>query len=162
MTAMLSLLALPVLAQTYVGIKGGPLNISRDIPFDDGAMMGCLVGYDVPDNNFSVEGEFNTTVSSAEGTRDDFGDLDVTTLAFYGVYRSSGRFYFKGKAGLLYEYLNSSVTGIITIDVEGSAIALSFGIGGGMRISEKLSAEIEYTSIEADIGYATAGLNWMF
>jgi hypothetical protein len=148
MTAMLSLLALPVLAQTYVGIKGGPLNISRDIPFDDGAMMGFLVGYDVPDNNFSVEGEFNTTVSR--------------TLAFYGVYRSSGRFYFKGKAGLLYEYLNSSVTGIITIDVEGSAIALSFGIGGGMRISEKLSAEIEYTSIEADIGYATAGLNWMF
>ena len=41
-------------------------------------------------------------------------------------------------------------------------IELSLGIGGGLRLGEKLMAEIEYTQLEADIGYATIGLNWMF
>lgn len=31
-----------------------------------------------------------------------------------------------------------------------------------MRINDQLSAEIEYTSIEADIGYASFGMNWAF
>ena len=159
---LLAALTLSANAQSYLGVKGGIINISRDIAFDNGAGMGVLYGYDFPDNNFAVEGEFNTTVSKPESNNSRYGDLSVTTLAGYAVFRSPGRFYFKGKAGLLYEYLNSTVSGITTIDVEGSAITISLGIGGGMRITEKLSGEVEYTMIEADIGYASLGFNWRF
>jgi hypothetical protein len=153
----------PGYAQHYVGPKGGLLNITQEIDFDGGAMVGVLYGFDMPGNNFSLEAEFNASVVSPESDNERYGDLDIWTLAAYGAFRSSGKFYFKGKAGLLYEDLDSSVSGINTeISVGGGAIALSLGIGGGLRLGEKLSAELEYTQLEADIGYATLGLNWMF
>lgn len=151
-------------SHTYIGVKGGPMSISHGIPFnDDGVLMGILFGYDIPNNGFAIEGEFNTTVSKASSKDASYSDLGVTTLAGYGVYRTAGRFYFKGKLGLLYEYLTSSVSGGgITVDVDGPGLAISLGVGGGVRVSDRLSAEIEYTSIEADIGYASVGLNWRF
>jgi hypothetical protein len=155
--------ATPGFAQHYAGVKGGLLNITQDIDFDGGAMVGVLFGYDMPGDNFSLEGEFNASVVSAESDNERYGDLDIWTLAAYGAFRTSGTFYFKGKAGLLYEELKSSVSGSsIEIQVDGGAIALSLGIGAGLRLGENLGAELEYTQIEADIGYATLGLNWMF
>lgn len=147
----------------YIGVKGGPMSISRNIPFDDdGVMLGFVFGYDIPNNGFAFEGEFNTTVSKASSNNPSYGDLGVTTLTGYGVYRTPGRFYLKAKLGLLYEYLTSSVSGVgATIDVDGPGIAISYGIGGGWRVTDQLSAEIEYTSLEADIGYASLGLNWL-
>ena len=152
-------------SHNYIGVKGGPLIIGHSIPFnDDGVMLSILFGHDFPDSGWAVEGEFSTTVSKATSDRDGYGDLGVTTLGGYGVYRTSGRFYFKAKIGLLYEYLTSSVTGIgggVTIDVDGPGMSIPVGIGGGMCIGDKLTAEIEYTMIEADIGYASLGLNWL-
>lgn len=152
-------------SHNYIGVKGGPLIIGHGIPFnDDGVMMSILFGHDFPDSGWAVEGEFSTTVSKPTSDEDGYGDLGVTTLGAYGVYRTSGRFYLKAKIGLLYEYLTSSVTssgGGLTIDVDGPGMSIPIGIGGGMRVSDKLSAEIEYTMIEADIGYASLGLNWL-
>jgi len=152
-------------AQSYVGVKGGGVNIGRLSWDDDAVMLGVVYGYDLPDNNFSFEGEFNTTVSKASSTNPSYGDLGITTLAGYAVFRTPGRFYLKAKLGLLYEYLTSSVSssgGGLTIDVDGPGIAISYGVGGGVDITEQLGAEIEYTSIEADIAYASLGLNWKF
>ena len=148
-------------SHTYIGVKGGPMSISSPSFNDDGVMLGILFGYDVPDNGFAFEGEFNTTVSKASSDIDRYGDLGVTTLAGYGVYRTSGRFYLKAKLGILYEYLTSSVSGIVDIDVDQPGLAISIGVGGGMHVNDQLSVEIEYTSIEADIGYASLGLNWV-
>ena len=147
-------------SHTYIGLKGGPMSVNSDAFNDDGVMLGILFGYDVPDNGFAFEGEFNTTVSKASSDIAGYGDLGVTTLAGYGVYRTSGRVYLKAKLGLLYEYLTSSVSGIIDIDVDQPGLAISIGVGGGWRVTDRLSAEIEFTSIEADIGYASLGLNW--
>lgn len=145
----------------YIGIKGGPMVISRDIPFDnDGVMLGILFGYDVPGNNIAIEGELNTTIADASSTNPSYGDLSATTLAGYAVFRSSGRFYVKGKLGVLYEYLSSSVSGTTTIDVDGAGMAISFGLGAGVEVNDKMSIEAEYTSLEADIGYGSIGLNW--
>ena len=151
-------------SHTYIGVKGGPLIIGHGIPFnDDGVMLSILYGYDFPDTGWAVEGEFSTTVSKASSDNDRYSDLGVTTLGGYAVYRTSGRFYVKAKIGLLYEYLTSSVTGVgITVDVDGPGMSIPIGIGGGMRVGDKLSAEIEYTMIEADIGYPSLVLNWMF
>ena len=151
-------------SHTYLGIKGGPLIIGHGIPFnDDGVMMSVLFGYDVPDSGWAIEGEFSTTVSKPTSDTEGYGDLGVTTLGAYGAYRTSGRFYLKAKIGLLYEYLTSSVSssgGGITIDVDGPGMSIPIGIGGGMRVNERLSTEVEYTMIEADIGYASLVLNW--
>jgi len=150
-------------SHTYIGIKGGPMNIRSSAFNDDGVMLGILFGYDVPDNGFAFEGEFNTTVSKASSDTPSYGDLGVTTLAGYGVYRTSGRFYLKAKLGILYEYLTSSVSspgGGGTFYVDQPGLAITIGVGGGVRVSDRLSAEFEYTSIEADIGYASLGLNW--
>ena len=150
-------------SHTYLGIKGGPLIIGHGIPFnDDGVMMSVLFGYDVPDSGWAIEGEFSTTVSKPTSDEEGYGDLGVTTLGAYGAYRTSGRFYFKAKIGLLYEYLTSSVTssGGFKIDVDGPGMSIPIGIGGGMRVNDRLSAEVEYTVIEADIGYASLALNW--
>lgn len=150
-------------SQNYVGVKFGSMSISRDIPFDDdGLLLGVLFGYNIPDSNFAIEGEFNTTVSKASSENASYGDLGVTTLAGYGVYRSPGRVYAKGKVGILYEYLTSSAKGPVTIDVDGAGLAISYGVGGGVRITDQMGAEIEYTVIEADIGYLSFGLNWNF
>lgn len=151
-------------SRKYIGVKGGPMTISRDIPFNnDGVMLGVVFGYDVPDNNWAVEGEFSTTVSKASSSNDRYSDLGVSVLAGYGVYRTPGRVYVKGKLGILYEYLTSSVSGVgIVVDVDGPGLAISYGIGGGWRVNDRLSAEIEYTSIEADIGYASLSLNWVY
>lgn len=149
--------------QNYVGVKFGSMSISRDIPFDDdGLLLGVLFGYNIPDSPFAIEGEFNTTVSKASSENDSYGDLGVTTLAGYGVYRSPGRVYAKAKVGILYEYLTSSVKGPVTIDVDGSGLAISYGVGGGFRVTDQMAAEIEYTVIEVDIGYLSLGLNWHF
>ena len=147
----------------YFGIKGGPMTIGRDIPFNnDGVMLGALIGYDFPDNGFAIEGEFNTTVNKASSQDSRYSDLGVTTLAAYGVFRSPGRLFFKGKMGVAYEYLTASFTGAFPLDVDGAGMSISFGIGGGVRITERLIAEIEYTLIEEDIGYASLGVNWFF
>lgn len=87
----------------------------------------------------------------------------MTTLAGYGTYRTSGRVYAKGKLGILYEYLSSSVAGITNpIDVNGSGLGLSLGIGGGVKITERLRAELDYTLVEADIGYLSVAALWHF
>lgn len=149
-------------SHTYIGIKGGPMSISSSSFNDDGVMLGILFGYDVPDNGFAFDGEFNTTVSKASSDIPRYGDLGVTTLAGYGVYRTSGRFYLKAKLGLLYEYLTSSVSGVgIDVNIDQPGLAISIGVGGGWRVTDRLSAEIEFTSIEADIDYASLGLNWV-
>jgi len=154
-------------SHSYIGVKGGPLIIGHGIPFnDDGVMLSILFGHDFAGNGWAVEGEFGTTVSKATSDRPGWGDLGVTTLGVYGVYRTSGRFYVKAKIGLLYEYLTSSVTnpggGGPTYDVDGPGMSIPIGIGGGIRVTDRLITELEYTMVEADIGYASLGLNWLY
>ena len=139
----------------YIGIKTGPLNISRDLPFNNGFSVGGLFGYEFAGSDFSFETEFTTTVSSPNGTSSNVGDLDVFTLGFYGVYRTSGDLYFKGKAGLVYEYLNVDFR---SLPLEGDGIGLSLGLGGGYRFNDALRAEVEYTKLEADIDFFSLGL----
>ena len=139
----------------YIGIKGGPLNISRDLPFNNGYSLGALFGFDFPESDFAFETVVTTTVDSPTGTSDSVGDLDVFTLGFYGVYRTPGDLYFKGKAGLVYEYLNVDFR---SLPLEGDAIGLSLGLGGGYRFNEALRLELEYTALEADIALFSLGL----
>ena len=140
----------------YVGVKTGPLVISRDVDYGNGVSIGGLFGHHIPDTDMALEVEMTGTVSSPSGDRQAFGDLDVYTLGAYGVYRTPGDLYFKAKGGLVYENLNVDV---YSVPVEGAAINLSLGLGGGYRINDHISAELEWTVIDPDISFASLGLN---
>lgn len=157
---MLTFLYVPsVYAGLYLGVKGGEMNISDGIPFNDATSVGILLGTNVQDSGLAIEGELTTTVSAAEHKTISGSELDIYTLAFYGVYRSAGSFYIKGKAGLIYEYLNISS---FIFPLEGEDIGISLGVGGGFRISNSVNLELEYTLIESDIDYISLGMTFKF
>ena len=141
----------------YIGAKAGILNINRDLPFSNGGSVGFLVGHDFPGNEISLEVEATLPVSSAGVDNANFGDLDVFTLGVFGAYRTKGDLFFKGKLGMVYEYL--SIDGG-SFGLEGDAINLALGAGLGYRINDTITVEAEYTSIEADIAFASIGMNF--
>ena len=84
MKKYLALIILPFFYTTavhsglYIGVKGGEMKISNDIPFNDATSIGILFGGSIQDSGFAIEGEITTTVSSAEHkTRND--ELDIFT-----------------------------------------------------------------------------------
>ena len=90
-----------------------------------------------------------------------FADVDIDSYWYnsssnleayglYGVYRSSGEAYFKGKAGMVYEKIGSM-----------SDTGLSVGVGGGIRL-ETVSLEAEFTILEEDANYFSVGVNYHF
>jgi len=156
---LLSLSASIAHSELYIGAKGGVMSISNDIPFDDATSIGILLGANIQNSGIAIEGELTTTVSAADHKTNSNTELDIYTLAIYGVYRSSGDFYFKGKGGLVYEYLK--ISGFV-LPLEGEDLGLSLGAGGGFRINDNATLELEYTIIESDIDYISLGINFAF
>ena len=133
------------------GVKGG-LMMNDVSGFDSAMNAGVVVGYPINDA-VTVEGEFTTSLSDG-GTDISGVNWSVQTLAVYGVFKSKGDTYFKGKLG----YLNESVS-IDTgygFSVGGDDSGLSYGIGGGMKLGSG-SLEVEYTIIEADVNFLSIG-----
>jgi len=141
-------------AQPYIGGKLG-LMMPDASGVDDAVNLGILVGMtlnEVSAGSISVEGELTTTIVDGDTGG---GDWDVTTLAGYGVFRSSGPLYFKGKAGLVYwdASIDAGPFGTYSDD----DIDISFGVGGGFKISDKTALELEYTIIESDLDFLSLG-----
>lgn len=141
----------------YLGVKGGLLLFSQEFDYKDGINGGLYGGYHF-NKSWAVEGEMTIPLNSASSGQFP-GDLDVFTFAVYGVFRSSGKVYFKGKAGLLYEYLETSVS---NVPISGDAMGISLGLGGGWRITDSLSTELEFQTIEADISMLSLGVLYWF
>ena len=146
-------------SSVYVGAKFGQMMVDES-GFDDATNIGILVGYDlVP--NISLEGELTTSVSDADV---DFfgisGDWNVMTLALYGVFRTPGEFYFKGKAGVLYEDVEVDIPTLFSESEDDTGF--SAGIGGGWRLNDSGSLEVEFTLIESDLNYLSLGYNIHF
>ena len=86
--------------------------------------------------------------------------IDMDNTALYYAFRSEGDAYLKVKAGILKEELSASSCG--GCDVEDDDTGFSAGIGGGLNLGSMAQIEVEYTIIEADIDYLSAGLNIRF
>jgi len=137
--------------QLYAGGKLGlmMLDVSNS---DDAINLGGVLGATINQSeigSLALEGELTFTV--VDGEIADVVDWSVTTLAGYGVYRSNGPLYFKGKLGLA--YWDADVDGFYSLD----DIDLSLGLGGGYRVSDKTAFELEYTIIESDIDFLSLG-----
>lgn len=147
----------------YVGVKGGLMMSDLD-EMDDAVNGGLVLGYAFVDDehvgSFAVEAEYTNTISKGDvSILGADGEWEVETLALYGVYRSPGTIYVKGKIGVLNEDVSIDVGGIEAAESDTGG---SLGIGGGIRIGDRTSLEIEYTIIEEDVDFLSAGLNIHF
>jgi len=129
----------------YAGIKAGAFMVDVQ-GVDDATPFGLQLGYDFGEN-VSVEFEYNT----GEADLGEFAEMDITTMAIYATYRSEGNAYVLAKMGLLKEELEVSQFGHLSEDADESG--LSYGLGGGFKLGNKLALEAEYTIVETDVSY---------
>jgi outer membrane immunogenic protein len=122
---------------------------------DDALNVGILFGgYIMEETSFgsiAIEGEITTSISDGDvSINGERGDWDIDVIAIYAAYRSQRTIYFKGKIGLLYEDAKVKTP---SRSASNDDIGLSLGIGGGWRIMDRSSLELEYTFIEDDINF---------
>ena len=146
----------------YLGGSFGTASIDAEY-FEDPSVAGLTIGYDFG-NNWSMEfqtlsGEADLDFSSSTLS----GEHTLDTTALYGVWRSEGDLYFKGKVGFLKETIDTTVSsGSLSSSSSTDDSGLSYGIGAGYRITDNVIVEAEYTIIEADVSALTLGLAYKF
>ena len=130
--------------RVHAGVKlGGAISGLDD--FDNGNAFGFQLGFNF-NNNFSAEFEY--TKSNLDGPFDV--ELDTSSFGVYGTYRSSGQVYFLGKVGFIDLDITFESEQFST-SVSESETGLSYGIGGGYKITDSLGVEAEYTILDADL-----------
>lgn len=157
--AMLAVAASPLssyaqsLSPWYLGLKAGWMDADAS-NFDEATNLGLYGGYTLHDDasgRFALEGEYTRSISDGDIPG---GGWDIETLALYGAYRTAGPWFLKIKAGYLDEDISVSAGGS---SIAGSDSGLSFGAGGGVRLSNKAAFELEYTVIEEDVNFFSIG-----
>jgi len=145
----------------YIGLKVGQVSIEHQslgmggVISDNDTGSGLLAGYTF--NAIDVELEYmkaNTASNDLLVT-----EIKIDTLALYGVYRSKSDLYFKAKVGFLKEKV--TINDVYLQQNSASDSGLAVGVGGGYHFSN-FTIEGEYTIIETDIGYLSAGINYYF
>lgn len=129
---------------------GDPLeNVTgQAVDVDDGFGFGLHGDVEVGNNCF-VDFEYTRSSVDAEttiGGTTASSDIDIDTFAVYGGYRSPGNLYYLGKLGLIHENVDGEA-------FSENEMGLSFAVGGGYRFQENFSVELEFTSIEEDVGF---------
>lgn len=156
--ALFLALSLNVFAEERDGLYGGiGLGIMTvDYSGADNLTNGSLqLGYHFSDG-WATEFQYTDSLSDGEftvngGYYSHTMNLSIQTAALYGVYRSPGKVYFKGRAGLLHEKVGGA-----------NDTGLSLGAGVGFKIADSAAIELEATLIEQDVNYLSATINFGF
>lgn len=142
------------------------LGISDVDGYDEGfAAIGTL-GRPVPSvhKNFSLEGEFTTTIVDPDTVVAGTGvEVSYFTLGAYGVYTHPVNNYLnlRGRAGLVYYDTDVSTSGA-GIRASDDGIDPSFGFGVTYNLNKKMDLIAEYTIVESDISHLSAGIQYRF
>ena len=140
-TALLSCFSSLVLADSglYIGAKTGVIEPdASSYDADDDNPVALQLGYDF--GLFALQAEAYSAESEVKALGDD-AELDV--IAAYGVFRTSGFFYFMAKGGL--------VDGEIALSgFDSDDTAVSYGIGAGLNFGDFIFVEAEYTLFDVD------------
>ena len=147
-------------AGPYIGAKYGKFMIDveeANEPTDGGFLLGYNFG-----NGASLEVEHDETtveLSSVGGYYYYYyGSLDLKTTALYVAFRTPGDAYLKAKLGVLKEDITSDYGS----SYDKSDSGLSAGIGAGFNAGDVVQLEVEYTVIEQDVSFLSAGINLRF
>lgn len=134
--------------------------------FDEGLVAIGTLGRPLPNinKNFSVEGEFSTTILDPDTTiAGNSIEVSYFTLGGYGVYTLPLNQYMnlRGRAGIIYYDTDVSVNGP---GYRGSDDGFELSVGFGMTydINKKMDFIAEYTIIESDISHLSAGIHYRF
>lgn len=143
----------------YVGARVGIMDVESS-GFDAATNAGILLGYEFPSGiplRWGLEAEFTTTLADGDFRLGGVsGDWDIDTQALYLVARAGERLYGKVRAGALREDVSASVGGI---SVDDSDVGFSAGLGIGWRATANIDLEAEFTMIEEDVNFFSAGIN---
>ena len=149
----------------YLGVKAGTLMLDvsgNGIQAEDPNTLALVGGYQFA-NGFSAELEYiPQTESDLSFNGVVLGQLEIQTIGIYAAYRikpTESQFYLKVKGGFLNENVDSvGIAGSSSTSDSG----LSFGLGAGFNITPNVMLEAEYTLIEQDVDFLSAGLNFKF
>ena len=139
---------------------GGGLAIQSVTNHDDGLAGVFRFGAQLDEvtPGFGVEGEVTRSLIDPESGR--FGrDVTITTLGGYATYSlpfPNRRVSLKARLGMLWEEFDPEGPG------DDTELEVSWGLGGEFRISNGLSAFLDYTRIEADVDHLTGGVQVHF
>ncbi|MFO8024723.1 porin family protein [Thiohalophilus sp.] len=136
------------------------LGISDVDGFDEGLAAIATFGRPVPNvhENFSVEGEFTTTIADPDTNG---AEISYFSLGAYGVYTHPLNQYasLRGRAGLVYYDTDVSGDGRRGSD---DGLDLSVGFGVTYNLNQQMDLIAEYTLIESDISHLSAGIQYRF
>lgn len=158
-------------AQAEESYVGAQLAIADVDGMDNGLALALSYGQALPNvhRNFSVEGEFTTTISDPDDTYTIAGvtyraDLSYYTLAAYGVYNHplNPKLDLYGRVGLLYESVDVSVRDSLGGSASGSDDDLGISLGAGIdySFSPQMDLTAGVTIIESDINHISAGIKY--
>ena len=139
-------------------------------------------------NNGYTSAQAVAAVKSASVAATAKANASFDSYAVYGVYKTSGQFYGKVKAGIasvkgsvdiktkgtftVIDSTNKSTTydaSELGIDMSGYAgsgsdteTKFSVGVGAGYKFNEKAAVELEYTALTQDVKYLSLGIRYAF
>lgn len=136
----------------YMGVQAGSMNHDGSA-FDNSTNLGVTLGYEflnVALGDIAIEGGYTNTVDKGSVPG---GDWEIETLAAYGVFRSAGPLYIKGKAGVLR-------SDIKVLSGSSESTEFSAGLGGGISVGIA-QFELEYTRVAEDVDFISLTVNLM-
>ncbi len=160
----------------YIGAKIGYAKFSGDLDFEgaeisarDDTGYGLYGGYKL-NSSFAIEFEYNDIETDTEEVnyfdKESCpsgciirGDIEVNTYALYGVYRTAGKIYFKGRAGYLYEESELTFSGNSYDKKHDNGVAAS--IGGGIGFGS-VKIEAEYNYLDSSTNFFSLGAHYEF
>ena len=156
-------------ADIYLGASYNNVSIDfSNASVEDTGGLGLVFGIDFG-KNWAFETEY---INSGKADMDyqvgaiESAKIQIRSLAAYGVFRTSGKVYFKGRAGIA-----ANLVDITDIKCGGSfcinslfddGAGLAFSAGGGILITETMKLEAEYKLINSDIDIFGIGLIYAF
>ncbi|MFP3875019.1 MAG: porin family protein [Thiohalophilus sp.] len=140
------------------------LGISDVDGYDEGLAAIGTFGRPAPNvhENFSVEGEFTTTIADPDATiAGNSVEVSYFTLGAYGVFSVPLNQYanLRGRAGMI--YYDTDVAGAAPYGSD-DGFELSAGFGATYNLNQQMDLIAEYTIIESDISHLSAGIQYRF
>ncbi|MDN3640108.1 outer membrane beta-barrel protein [Simiduia curdlanivorans] len=138
----------------YLGISTGTVVLENSTK--DPINAAVNIGYNFSEK-WALEGQYTTSIRDGEydskkvnSVNGDF-NYQIESLSAYGVFRSGGKVYVKGKAGL-------------ADDINSEGKRLTWGAGIGYRASENpaTNIELEATALDSGATYYSLGVNFGF
>ena len=156
-------------ADIYVAASYNHLSIDfNNADVDDTEGVGLLFGIDFPEN-LAFEAEY---INSGKTHMDykvgsiQSAKMQVQSLAMYGVFRTDGKIYFKGRAGISTSLIDISriqCSGSFCVnDIYDTNLGFAFSAGGGITLNEKINVEAEYKLLNSDIDTLGLGIVYKF